>query len=90
MFDFDLCNRKWFLPLLLLVLAIGLVDLASSFGWPVPALTALHLAPLTDDTARGLAAGLGGTLSFLALFQAARIWARHSLATPRNDSDRPE
>jgi predicted membrane-bound dolichyl-phosphate-mannose-protein mannosyltransferase len=82
MIDLNCLNSKKAVPVLLVLLGIALLDLASAFGWPLPVLVALHLTPVTDDTARGLAAGLGGTIAVLAAFQLLRIWARRALSRP--------
>ena len=76
----ECCNSKKILPVLALLFVIAQIDLAASAGWPVALLNLLHLTPLTEDTACGVAAGLGCSLDVLVLFLAARLWARHALA----------
>jgi hypothetical protein len=80
MSQFDSCKLSKSLPLMLALLVVAQIDLASSFGWPPPLLSLLHLTPETDDACRGVCAGLGSTLDVLVAFQLLRIFARRSLA----------
>jgi len=80
----DTCNLKIALPLSIVLLVIAQIDLANAMGWPNSLLTLLHLTAMTDDTCRGVCAGIGASIDVLVLFNLARIFARRALETTRN------
>ncbi|WP_420237634.1 hypothetical protein ACOBR2_18855 [Telmatobacter bradus] len=81
---FNTCALKTSLPVLILLLIVAQLDLACSFGWPLPLLTLLHLTPAPNDTLRGMCSGLGCCIDVLVLFQLARRWGKRALA--KNDA----
>ncbi len=84
MFDFDLCNLKKSLPVLIALLLVAQVDLASAFGWPQPLLSLLHLTAANNDLCSGVCAGLGTSIDVLVIYQFARMWAKRALQTGRD------
>jgi len=84
MFEFDTCNTKISVPLLLALLIVAQVDLAGAFGWPGALLHLLHLTPAPDDICRDMCAGIGTAIDVIALYQLARIWARRALSASRD------
>jgi len=76
----DSTNLKKSLPFLFVLAVFAQIDLASAFAWPLPLLSLLHLTPMTDDTSRGMCAGLGCCIDVLVAFQLLRIFARRALA----------
>jgi hypothetical protein len=87
MFDFDTCNPKLSVPLLIGLLVVAQIDLACAFAWPGALLALLHLTPAPDDLCRGVCAGIGASIDGFVLFQIARIWAKRAMRT-ENDLQR--
>jgi hypothetical protein len=81
MLQFDFCNSKITLPLLIALLVVAQVDFASAFDWPHALLSVLHLTPAPDDLCRGICAGIGASLDVIVIYQLVRIWARRRLGT---------
>lgn len=79
MLEFDICNLKKSLPVLIALLAVAQVDLASAFGWPPSLLSALHLTAANNDLCSGVCAGLGTSIDVLVIYQFARMWAKRAL-----------
>lgn len=84
----DSLSLKKSLPLLLILFLFAQIDLASAAAWPLPLLSLLHLTPITDDTSRGICAGLGTTIDVLVAFQVVRIFARRAIAPNRTQQPR--
>lgn len=80
----DSCSLQKSLPILFLLWLIAQIDLASAFAWPLPLLSLLHLTPVTNDTCRGVCAGVGCSIDVLVVFQLLRIFARRALANHPN------
>jgi hypothetical protein len=80
----DSCSLKKSLPVLFALLVIAQIDLASAAGWPQTLLSLIHLTPATDDSCRGMCAGIGTSIDVMVLFQIARIFARRAMQ-PRHD-----
>ncbi|MGA3160076.1 MAG: hypothetical protein ABSC77_02585 [Terracidiphilus sp.] len=81
----DTCSLKKSLPLFIALLVVAQIDLASSFGWPVPLLSLLHLTAAPDDRCRSVCAGLGSSIDVLVILQLARICAKRAMQ-PSQDS----
>lgn len=60
-------------PLLIALLIFAQLDLASAFAWPQSLLALLHLTPAPDDLARGVCAGIGSSIDFMAIFMLLRV-----------------
>ena len=80
----DTCSLKKSLPLLIALLVIAQIDLASAAGWPNALLSLLHLTPATNDSCRGICAGVGTSIDVLVLFQLTRMWARRAMQSRRD------